>query len=56
MLKLEHTSDDLHSSNDRLRQAEADRVACQREMNQLRQQLTADAADKEALTKTINQL
>lgn len=54
--QLEHASDDIQSSNDRLRQVEADRVAGQWELDQLRQQLAAASTDKETLSKTIHQL
>lgn len=54
--QLQSASEELHACQDRQRQAEADRLAGQREAEQLRQQLAAAMADKQQLEATITQL
>jgi hypothetical protein len=54
--QLEFASDELRACQDRQRQADADRLAGQREAEQLRVQLAAAAADKQQLEATITRL
>lgn len=56
MQQLEHTSTELNSSMDRLRQAEAERLTAWRELEHLRQQAAASVAEKQAMNVTIAQL
>lgn len=56
MQQLEHTSTELNSSMDRLRQAEAERLTAWRELEHLQQQAAASVAEKQAMNATIAQL
>eukprot|EP00775_Hariotina_reticulata_P005126 gene5126-5366_t len=56
MQQLEHTSTELDSSMDRLRQAEAERLTAWRELEHLRQQAAASVAEKQAMNATIAHL
>jgi hypothetical protein len=54
--QLECASDELRACQDRQRQAEADRLAGQREAEQLHLLLAAAAADKQQLQAIITRL
>lgn len=56
MQQLDHTSGELSSSMDKLRRAEAERLAAWRELEQAKQQVAAAAAEKQALAATIQHL